>query len=186
MRRLAHGLVHYPVLDKGGATVTTAITNLDLHDIARCARTYGCTDYFVIHPIAAQRDLAERICRHWIHGSSGVRIPDRKDALSLVRVVSTLDDATRALGGEVDLWITSAREVCGSLGFHQARRVLEGPGAPVLLLFGTGWGLADHVVEAARVRLTPILGPSEPRYNHLSVRAACAVTLDRLRGLRED
>ena len=61
MRRLALALVHHPVLDRGGGTVTTAITNLDLHDMARSARTYGVGDLFIVHPIEAQRLLAERI-----------------------------------------------------------------------------------------------------------------------------
>ena len=56
-RRLAIALVHHPVLDAKGDTVTTAITNLDVHDLARSARTYGCSDYFIVHPITAQRDL---------------------------------------------------------------------------------------------------------------------------------
>ena len=32
-RRLAIALVHYPVLDGKGEVVTTAITNLDVHDL---------------------------------------------------------------------------------------------------------------------------------------------------------
>ena len=34
-------LVHYPVLDRAGGIVTTAVTNMDLHDLSRSARTYG-------------------------------------------------------------------------------------------------------------------------------------------------
>ena len=34
-------LAHHPVLDKDGRIVTTAVTNLDVHDIARAARTFG-------------------------------------------------------------------------------------------------------------------------------------------------
>lgn len=34
-------LVHYPVLGKKGEIIGSAITNLDLHDIARTAKTYG-------------------------------------------------------------------------------------------------------------------------------------------------
>ena len=77
MRRLAIALLHYPVLDGQGAIVTTAVTNLDVHDLSRSARTYGCTGYFVVHPIAAQRELVERIRSQWTDGSSGKRIPDR-------------------------------------------------------------------------------------------------------------
>jgi hypothetical protein len=55
--------------------------------------------------------------------------------------------------------------------------------APVLLLFGTGWGLADSMIpEVSRV-LTPIRGA--PPWNHLSVRSAVAIVLDRLFGLRD-
>ena len=55
MTRVALALVHHPVLDRAGDVVTTAITNLDLHDMARSARTYGVSDLFIVHPIAAQR-----------------------------------------------------------------------------------------------------------------------------------
>jgi hypothetical protein len=51
---------------------------------------------------------------------------------------------------------------------------------PVLLLFGTGWGLTEEVLAAADRRLEPIQGAGD--FNHLSVRAACAITLDRLLG----
>lgn len=41
MSPLYCALVHHPVRDRGGNAVTTAVTNLDVHDIARTARTYG-------------------------------------------------------------------------------------------------------------------------------------------------
>ena len=50
------------------------------------------------------------------------------------------------------------------------------------MVFGTGWGLAPEVMARADLRLAPVLGPTD--YNHLSVRAAAAVILDRLRGTR--
>ena len=185
MRRLAIALVHHPVLDGAGTVVTTAITNLDIHDLARSARTYGCTDYFIVHPITAQRELVTRICDHWAHGSSGRRIPDRKLALELVRPVPTLDDAVAALGGRaaVELWVTAARDVAPPIAMREARRRLEGDGdgRPVLLVFGTGWGLAPEVIASADATLEPIRS-EVASYNHLSVRAACAIILDRLRG----
>src|SRR5579864_8936634 len=100
MRRLAIALVHHPVLDARGEIVTTALTNMDVHDLARSATTYGCTDYFVVHPVAVQRELVGRIVDHWTHGSSAKRIPDRKDALAVVRAVETLADAARALAAD--------------------------------------------------------------------------------------
>jgi hypothetical protein len=189
VRRLAIALLHYPVLDGQGAVVTTAVTNLDVHDLSRSARTYGCTDYFVVHPITAQRELVERIRTHWTEGSSGKRIPDRKEALSVLRVVPSLDDAIEALGGRanVELWATAARRIETSnraLTFAEARRELEVESdKPVLILFGTGWGLASGVLSAVDALLEPIAAATGG-YNHLSVRAACAIALDRLCGAR--
>jgi len=188
MTRLAIALVHHPVLDAQGGTVTTAITNLDVHDLARSARTYGCSDYFIVHPITAQRELVERICTHWSEGSSGKRIPDRKVALSLVRVVPSLEAMLEQLGGRdaVDLWVTAARSVSGApLDPAQARARLEASGKAgktCVIVFGTGWGLAKSVIDGADAALAPIKAQEPTGYNHLSVRAACAIILDRLRG----
>jgi hypothetical protein len=185
VRRVAIALVHHPVLDGQGATVTTAVTNLDVHDLSRSARTYGCTDYFVAHPIAAQRELCERILAHWTEGSSGKRIPDRREALTVLRVVDSLEAALEALGGRaaVEVWVTAARALGDSLPFPAARARREGEGKTVLLVFGTGWGLAPDVLSAADALLEPIRA-ARGDYNHLSVRSACAIALDRLLGAR--
>jgi hypothetical protein len=186
-RRLAIALVHYPVLDSKGQIVTTAITNLDVHDLARSARTYGATDYFIVHPIQAQRDLVARICEHWKEGSSGKRIPDRKVALELVRPVASLEAAIASVGGAlgraaVEVWVTAARDVGDAIGLREARARLEGEGNAVLVVFGTGWGLAREVILSADAILEPIHAALDTRYNHLSVRSACSIVLDRLRG----
>jgi len=184
VRRCAIALVHHPVLDGQGAVVTTAVTNLDVHDLARTARTYGCSDYFIVHPIAAQRELVTRIRDHWIDGSSGRRIPDRREALMLLRVVDTLDAAIGSLGGrdEVELWVTAARTLGQSLVFADARQRASAQGKSLLLVFGTGWGLAPSVVESADALLEPIRARESGGYNHLSVRSACAIVMDRLFG----
>lgn len=179
-RRLAIALVHRPVLDKEGLIVTTALTNIDVHDLARSARTYGCSDYYIVHPVEVQRELATRIVTHWTEGSSAKRIPDRKDALAIVRAVPTLEDAVVALGTDVEVWVTAARVLEGknTVSFEAARTKLEGAGGPVLLVFGTGWGLAPEIIDRADAVLEPIRGPVP--WNHLSVRSACAIALDRL------
>jgi hypothetical protein len=51
-----------------------------------------------------------------------------------------------------------------------------------VLVFGTGWGLTEEVLGRADDLLEPILGTGA--YNHLSVRSAAAIILDRLRGAR--
>jgi len=161
---------------------------MDVHDLSRSARTYGATDFFVTTPIEAQRTLVETILGHWTHGSSAQRIPTRKDALEIVRVVPTLDAAIAALGGrdQVEVWVTAARTEAGkeALPDYTAARARLRGGDPrtVLVVFGTSWGLVPALVESADARLPPIQGVGS--YNHLSVRAACAITLDRLVGER--
>lgn len=181
-REVAAALVHYPVVDRQGAVVTTAVTNLDVHDIARSAHTYGLSRFFVVHPVAAQRELVNRIRAHWVEGSGARRIPDRKPAMELVDIVSSLDDVVRALGGAVEFWATSAA-AGGTLDFDAARAALRGAGTPVVILFGTGWGLAPEAHERSARRLVGIQSPRADGYNHLSVRAAAAITLDRLLGV---
>jgi len=58
---LAIALLHYPVYNKRREVVTTALTNLDLHDIARSSRTFGLERFYIVTPSAEQRNLAERI-----------------------------------------------------------------------------------------------------------------------------
>jgi hypothetical protein len=188
LRRVAITLVHYPVLDREGGTVTTAITNLDLHDMARSARTYGVMRFFVVHPVAAQRALAERIREHWVSGSGKRRIPDRATALDVIEVVPSLDDVFAAMTDgagrrALELWTTAASSRALSVSsYADARPRLEREGPPVLIAFGTGWGLAHELIEGADVRLEPIRARADTGFNHLSVRAACAITLDRLLG----
>jgi hypothetical protein len=181
---VAIALVHHPVLDAQGGVVTTAITNLDVHDLARSARTYGIADYYIVHPIEVQRELVKRICQHWAEGSSGRRIPDRKKALALVRTAESLDAVYATMGGRdaIEVWVTAARKVGSPIALSTARARLEGPGKPVLILFGTGWGLAAEPIAAADESLASIRAEADTGFNHLSVRAACAITLDRLLG----
>lgn len=185
MSELSLALVHYPVLDRQGGVVTTAITNLDLHDLSRSARSYGVRSLFIVHPIEAQRLLADRVRDHWVSGSGKRRIPDRALAMDLMRVVPSLDDVYAELGGRaaIEVWTTAASARWGEVTtYPAARERLSRSDRPVLVLFGTGWGLARHLVEGADVRIEPIRAAEDTGYNHLSVRAACAITLDRLRG----
>jgi hypothetical protein len=181
MRRIAAALIHYPVLDREREIVTAAITNVDLHDLSRSTHSYGLCNLFVVHPIAAQRELVARVREHWVNGAGGKRIPDRKPALENLRVVASLDEAVTELGSDSELWTTSASsEGEKVVSYADARQRLQGEGPPVLLCFGTGWGLAASIHARAALQLEPIRSPRADQYNHLSVRAATAIMLDRL------
>ncbi len=188
-RKLAIALVHHPVLGRDGDILTTTITNLDLHDMSRSARTYGLEAFYVVHPFASQRLLSERIIGHWTDGAGGKRIPDRAKALKCLRVVPDLDAALSDMSsgaetsGSPELWTTAARAPGeAEVSFAAAREMLDQDGPPVLMVFGTGWGLASEVHERAALYLAPIQASKDSGFNHLSVRAACAICLDRLFG----
>ena len=176
------GLVHYPVYDRRGKIIVSAITNLDLHDLARLAKTYGAQGFYIINPLTDQQELAERICEHWVSGYGAHYNKDRRDAMSLVRVVPTLERAVseirNAEGESPVLLITDARKNGGQrISYEVAQEVVDSNKA-AMILFGTAWGIAEELIREADYALEPILGVSD--YNHLSVRAAAAITLDRL------
>lgn len=186
MSDLYLALLHYPVVDKHGRLVTTAVTNMDIHDIARSARTFGVRGFFVVTPVRALRALSEKIIEHWETGFGSTYNETRKAALALVKVEPDLDGVLVTLERETDqrpiIVVTSARPGGAPVSFAELRRRVELGTKPFLLLLGTGWGLAPDVLEAADLRLEPITGVGD--YNHLSVRAAAAIMLDRLFGAR--
>lgn len=181
---LAIALVHYPVYNKLREVVTTALTNLDLHDIARSSRTFGLDRFYIVTPSHNQQALARRITGHWQEGWGAAYNPDRKEALDIVRICDTLDDARAdfqsGFATTVRTVITGAANRTGSISYRTFRQMLDNPETPFLLLLGTGWGLTEACFDAADLILEPIAGAGT--YNHLSVRSAAAIMLDRLRG----
>ena len=175
-------LVHYPVLNRRGDTIASAITNLDLHDMARTVRTYDLPACFIVTPLEDQRALCGKLLGHWKEGIARELHPARGEALSRLRVVESIGEALAGIreesGESPALWATSAKEGVEVLSCRDARRSLEEGSRPVLLLFGTGWGLAPSVLEEVDAVLEPIRGANG--YNHLSVRCAAAILLDRL------
>ena len=184
MSDLFLALIHHPVLDRNGRIVTSAITSLDLHDIARSAHTYGVKRAYIVHPIPEQREFAATVIDHWRFDFGRAFDGRRREALEIIKIVDTLDDAiadaSTVVGLRPLLVHTSARTSGGMLT-TELRQKMEASEAPALMvLFGTGFGMAPAVLERADIVLNAILGPGD--YNHLSVRAAVSIILDRLRG----
>jgi tRNA (guanine37-N1)-methyltransferase len=175
-------LLHHPVYDKNGQVVTTAVTNMDIHDIARSARTYGIRRFYVTTPVKALQKLALKILEHWKEGYGSQYNATRKEALALARIRDSLDDVIidieRERGQKPILVATSAKTGENRASFAEVRDVLIKNPHPILILLGTGWGLADEVFSRADYVLEAIQGPTD--YNHLSVRSAAAIIFDRL------
>ena len=184
-RNLYCGLVHYPVLDKWKNSAAVSLTNLDIHDIARSSCTYGLGGYYVLTPLEDQRRLLEGILGHWTKGAGKRSNPDRDEALSLVKGLESIESAVgdiRERTGQKPLVVgTAARFQPGGAatwGFRKIARRLEE--RPVLLLFGTGHGLAPEAAALCDSFAPPVRWHGG--YNHLSVRAAAAIILDRILG----
>jgi hypothetical protein len=186
MASLYIALVHYPVLNRIGATIASAVTNLDLHDLARSCRTFGVPVCYIVTPLKDQQALTHRLTSHWINGKGGELLPERREALKILKVVedisSAREDILEKTGKLPVVWTSTARKEPGSMPHAQARLLLEREDGPFLLLFGTGWGLAPTVFEEADAVLDPIAGVNG--YNHLSVRSAVSILMDRLLGNR--
>ena len=179
--------VHYPVLDKRGEKSSTAITGMDLHDIARACRTYGIKKYLLVTPIAQQREMAKRIAGHWTSGWGADYNPDRREAFSTLKIFASVQKAI-AWAEEKEkkpvfkIATTAKRHAGAQHWLTLKREILRRDHSP-LFIFGTGWGLHDEVMETADAVMTPICGGKDG-WNHLSVRSAVSITLDRFFGWR--
>ena len=179
--------VHYPVLDKRGEKSSTAITGMDLHDIARACRTYGIKKYLLVTPIAQQREMAKRIAGHWTSGWGADYNPDRREAFSTLKIFASVQKAI-AWAEEKEkkpvfkIATTAKRHAGAQHWLTLKREILRRDHSPVLI-FGTGWGLHDEVMDMADAVMTPIIGGKDG-WNHLSVRSAVSITLDRFFGWR--
>jgi hypothetical protein len=179
--RLYIALIHYPVVNKQGEVICSAITNLDLHDIARAARTFGVSAYFVVNPLADQVDLAQKIVDHWTDGRGGRINPARREAFRLIRITPTIDtmleELKRQNGRPVTILATSARKESRTVSVDEVKKK-RANGDDILILFGTAWGLSSEVLDRVQGLLEPIAGSGD--YNHLSVRSAVSIFLDRM------
>jgi hypothetical protein len=176
-------LVHHPIKNKRGDTVTTSVTNLDIHDIARSCKTFGVEKYFIVTPLEAQHGLVKKILGHWEQDKNGAYNPDRQNALSIATLVNSVEDAMAKIeeleNKKPILAVTGANFERFDGDSKALRNKMNDEGTPCLLLFGTGWGLHDVILEKSDFMLDPILGATPEGYNHLSVRSAVAIYLDR-------
>jgi hypothetical protein len=141
-----------------------------------------------VTPVHALRELSARILEHWGSGWGATYNSTRKDALALVGLTEDLDhtivDVERDAGASPLLLVTSARTHRPTISYAGLRRLIAESERPLLVLFGTGWGLTEEVIQRSDHQLPAVLGTGD--YNHLSVRSAAAIILDRMCGRQND
>ena len=178
-------LVHFPVYNKTGEVIVSSVTTLDVHDISRACRTFGVGTFYVITPLKTQQELVQRLIGHWLEGFGGEYNPSRKEALLKTVVKNNLEEAVKEIseqsGKKTRVIVTGAKRAARSIGYEALKNEFK-QGEPNLLVFGTGWGLEKNLIKNADHALLPIEGSDG--FNHLPVRGAISLILDRLLGIR--
>lgn len=179
-------LVHAPVYNRRHEVVATSVTNFDIHDISRTSKTYDIKNYYIVTPVDAQIELTKRIMGYWQDGIGKEYNQNRGEAFERTLVVNSIEDAVKEIeekeGKRPKIVTTSAKIYSNSISYRALSEKIFEDDETYLLLFGTGWGLIEEVMEMSDYILEPIRGKAV--YNHLSVRAAVAIILDRLFGER--
>lgn len=175
-------LIHYPVYNKRLEVVKTSFTNIDVLDIARASKTYGVKYFYLVHPVEEQVNLMKRVVDHWTQGKGYIYNTSRKESLENIKYRSSLErvvsDITSIEGKRPLLISTDARYGNNMIGYCELREKLENDDSPFLIMFGTGYGLTREIIDNSDYILKPLTGNNE--YNHLSVRSAASIILDRL------
>lgn len=179
-KKIYVALLHYPMKDKEKENVATSITNMDLHDISRSCTTYDVKNYYVVTPLEAQREIASRVIKHWLEGYGATYNVNRKQAfggtLLMEGLLDVVADIEKKEGERPVVVATTARDSRANIGFQEASELSEEK--PILIIFGTGWGFTEDVFKMSDRVLKPIEGAGN--FNHLSVRSAVAIILDRI------
>lgn len=180
-------LMHSQVLIKGKGVGHTSIASLDIHDIARTSKTFDIKQFFLVSQLVDQRNILASFLKFW-HSREGKNYnQSRYDAVALVNAEENLTKVVKRIEeqeGKKPIIIATSAQQHGNteqIDYYSQGRIWQQE-RPVLFLFGTGQGLADEVLDQCDYILAPIQGMSD--YNHLSVRAAVAIILDRWLGLQ--
>ena len=162
------GLVHAPVYNRNGDVVATSVTNFDIHDISRTSKSYDIKDYYIITPVDAQIELTKRIMGYWQDGSGKEYNENRGGAFERTLLANTIEDAVKEIeekeGKKPKIITTSAKIYPNSISYKDMSEKLFDDGEVYFILFGTGWGMVEEIIEGSDYVLEPIRGTAT--YNH--------------------
>lgn len=180
-------LMHSDIRLKHGQVGTTSVTSIDIHDIARSCATYGVKGFSIVTPLKDQQELVGKILDFWKQEEvGGAYNKYRHRALGAVDIQESLqkviDSIEKKEGAKPVIIGTSAlsEHDVNWLTYYQQDVAWQND-RPVLFLFGTGHGMSTELLKKCDYMLKPLVGFSD--YNHLSVRSAAAIILDKWFGL---
>ena len=149
--RVYIALIHYPVYNKDLKKIVTAFTNLDAHDIARAGKTYGVKKLYLVNPVSDQRELVKRVIDHWTTGPGVKFNPSRKEALGIAEVSESIEeiieDIEKIEKVRPKVVVTDARIKNEMVGYRKLREKIFKGDEHFLILFGTGWGLVEEIIN---------------------------------------
>ncbi|MFH0898329.1 MAG: tRNA (guanosine(37)-N1)-methyltransferase TrmD [bacterium] len=180
-------IMHTQIVIKGGQIGESSVASLDIHDVARSARSYDLKNFFIVSPLTDQQEIIRTFIDFWMSEEGIAYNQSRHKAIERVISVESLQDVINVItekeGKKPVLIATSARKHENvPVIDYQSQGLVWSKDRPVLFLLGTGQGLSDQVLDQSDFILMPVQGLSD--YNHLSVRSAAAVIFDRWFGLR--
>lgn len=181
-------LMHDGIVQKDGRVGTTSVTSIDIHDIARSSATYNIQNYFLVTPLDDQQKMVRSILGFWNDKQVGAEYNKyRHKALDSVVLLSSLKEVVEQIErqeGKAPIIIgTSARfdqNLERMISYHDQATVWSHD-RPVLIMLGTGHGMAPELLDQCDYFLQPLCGFSD--FNHLSVRSAAAIIFDKWLGL---
>lgn len=138
-------------------------------------------------PDPNQAELARTIISHWTKGFGSTYNVDRQTAMQLVHVVDSIETVIDEIG-QIDkirpvVVSTTASRIENSVSFDKLKKLINCGEKSYLILFGTAHGLSKELIRNSDYALEPIDGAQG--YNHLSVRSAASIIIDRLIGQSE-
>ncbi|MBP6869521.1 tRNA (guanosine(37)-N1)-methyltransferase TrmD [Candidatus Babeliales bacterium] len=180
-------LMHNDIDLKEGRVGYTSVTSIDIHDIARSSTTYGLQTFFIVTALKDQQKIVEKMLSFWVDEKIGGDYNNnRHEAVRTVQLKSELDDVIAAIEekeGKRPLIIgTSAREQdLEKIVTYFDQDLVWQHDRPILFLFGTGSGMSEKILQQCDYMLPALQGFSD--FNHLSVRSAVAIILDKWLGI---
>jgi len=166
----------------------TSVTTLDIHDIARSSATYGIEQFFVVTPLFDQQKIVHTLLEFWQKGEGVTYNPSRHQALTAVELAADLEQVVNAIAVKEQkkpLVIGTSARTAPALReiTYYDQQLVWAERRPVLFLLGTGQGLSEQCLQKCDYILLPIEGFTS--FNHLSVRSAAAIILDRWLGINQ-
>ncbi|MFA6065570.1 MAG: RNA methyltransferase [Candidatus Babeliaceae bacterium] len=179
-------LMHSHILLPGGLEGTSSVTSIDMHDIARSAKTYGLKKFFIVTPLEDQKKIVAQLLQFWQQGPGIEYNNHRHEAMNNVVLCSSLEEVIHAISlaehNDPYLIATSAKKEHSDNNItYYDQDVVWAHEQPVLFVFGTAHGLAPSIIKRCQALLVPLEGLSQ--FNHLSVRSAVGIIFDRWLGI---